>query len=678
MTEPLLTPISIGSCQLKNRLVLTAASLCRCPDGLASQETIDFYKARAKGGTGLLVAGAAGVDPSRRSSRGMMQIYDDSFLPGLRRLTEEVHGLDGKIFLQLLHPGAYASPSEYGNEPPIAPSAYTSGLTGAQTLAMTIPQIRETVDHFAQAALRTRQAGFDGVELCASVGYLIAEFLSSATNHRTDHYGGPLEHRVRFLLEIIDAVKRAAGEDFPLMVRLSGADLIPNGNTIEDFIWIGKTLEQHGVHAVSVTGGWHETRIPQITAHVPHGAYRFYARALKQQVSIPVVACNRMDLPTGRQALLDGDCDLVGMCRPLLADPNLLRKFEQNRTAEITHCLSCNQECLDRVFAGMTVGCTVNPAVGHEMEPSGCRDHGKNILVIGAGISGLVYAGAAAADNSVTVWEQSGHFGGAARFLFQLPNWHDGQSYLHALYQNCIRQGVAFHWYQTATPDLLRNLLERHAYDKIIVAAGAQLRVPDFPVEDGTKLCTIPEFMEKGWPLAPHTVILGNDFRAFEFALFCAEQASSPAPEATFYGKWFPPFPPPQRTFKIPSVTCLGPHRKPGAGMAKSVLWAAQKQAKHANLNLVSGATIHRVSRSGVLFEQGGTLQEIPVDLAILAHGWQPANLVSEVAGWPAELQSRMEIIGDARTPARITQAVQTAFAAAVLSPGTSKKETSS
>ena len=380
MTEPLLTPIQIGSCQLKNRFVMTAACLCRCTDGFVTEDTIDFYQARARGGVGLVIAGAAGVDPTRRSQAGMMQICDDTFLPGLLQLTERIHQEDGKIFLQLLHAGAYAHPAEYGGAEPIAPSPYVSGLTRTQTQEMTHEQIQEIIGYFADAAARTVKAGFDGVELCGSVGYLIAEFLSSATNHRADEYGGSLENRMRFLLELVDAVKTAVGPDFPLMVRLSGADLIPNGNTVEDFVQIGKALEQHGVDAIDITGGWHESRIPQITAHVPHGAYSRFGKALKQQVSIPVIACNRMDLPSGRKALKNRECDLVGMCRPFLADPNLVHKFQHGRAAEIHRCLSCNQECLDRVFGGNPVGCAVNRFLGRELEKPICRDSGKKIL----------------------------------------------------------------------------------------------------------------------------------------------------------------------------------------------------------------------------------------------------------------------------------------------------------
>ncbi len=666
MTEPLLTPIQIGSCQLKNRFVMTAACLCRCTDGFVTEDTIDFYQARARGGVGLVIAGAAGVDPTRRSQAGMMQICDDTFLPGLLQLTERIHQEDGKIFLQLLHAGAYAHPAEYGGAEPIAPSPYVSGLTRTQTQEMTHEQIQEIIGYFADAAARTVKAGFDGVELCGSVGYLIAEFLSSATNHRADEYGGSLENRMRFLLELVDAVKTAVGPDFPLMVRLSGADLIPNGNTVEDFVQIGKALEQHGVDAIDITGGWHESRIPQITAHVPHGAYSRFGKALKQQVSIPVIACNRMDLPSGRKALKNRECDLVGMCRPFLADPNLVHKFQHGRAAEIHRCLSCNQECLDRVFGGNPVGCAVNPFLGRELEKPICRDSGKKILVIGAGISGLAYASIAAISNDITILEQTGEYGGAGKLLSRLPHWEDTADYIDALYQDCLRRGVSFLWHQKATPTDLKNMLEATTYDKIIVASGAELAAPDFPIEEGAPVCSMKEFMDQQLPFGRHTVILGNDFRALEFALFCTEKIHSPSETQDFFAQWFPPFPIPESEETSPTITCLGSHRKPGGGMAKSVLWVALQEAKKQQLQTICEATIQKITSSAVIYQQDGETKTIPADLVILAQNWKSSSLATHLQHWPEELRQRVEIIGDAKAPGRITQAVRTAVNAAV------------
>lgn len=303
------------------------------------------------------------------------------------------------------------------------------------------------------------------------------------------------------------------------------------------------------------------------------------------------------------------------------------------------------------------------------------RDHGKKILVVGAGISGLTYAAHAAAENQITVWEKSGDFGGAGRLLAQLPHWEDSAAYLDALYQTCIRQGVPFCWHQSADMDCLKNLLQSHTYDKIILATGAQLREPDFPIEEGARVCSIQEFIEQDLPLAPHTVILGNDFRALEFALLCAKKATSPTLENAFHTQWFPPFPSPNNNASPPSVTCVGPHRKPGAGMAKSVLWATLKEAKAAQLTTICEASVREVFCSEILIEHNGQTQSLPADLVILAHRWKASPLSEELSLWPEELQARVTVVGDAKAPARITQAVQTAVSAAVHLPGRSRKE---
>ncbi len=636
--KTLLSPMQIGTCKLKNRFMMTAASLNRSPNGDLTADVLDFYTARAKGGAGLLIAGAAGVDPVRRSKGTMMQICDDSFIPQLQILTDAVHKTDSKIFLQLLHPGAYASPLEYGTElPPIAPSAYISNLTRAETHAMTAVEIRTVVGYFADAAARTKAAGFDGVELCASVGYLIAEFLSSATNHREDEYGGPLENRMRFLLEIVDAVKAATGTDFPLMVRLSGEDFIPNGNTLADAIEIAKALEKHGVDGISVTGGWHESRVPQITGHVPHGGYAYLAKGIKEAVSIPVAACNRMDIASGEEALANGSCDFVGLCRPFLADANLVQKLEQGREKEIHKCLSCNQECLDRIFAGKPVGCTLNPQLGAELSLSPCKDEKKNILVVGAGISGMAYAALAANENNVTIIEKSNTYGGAGKFLATLPAWTDCGDYVDALYEECLKAGVQFKFNCALAPQELENLLAAKQYDQLIIACGAELSQPKFPVTaDNVHLMT-DFYGDK--PLPEGSIaIVGNDFRALEFALRCAET---------------------QETI------CIGAQKKAGGGMAKSVQWVALGAAKKAGISMICEAEINAVTEDGIHYTVNGEEAIVTADHIILAHGWT-ASPALQRENFSEAYQDSILWIGDGKTPGRITEAVRSAAEAAV------------
>lgn len=658
--EPILKTIQIGKCTLPNRVVFAAASLCRSEKGTVTPEILDFYAARAKGGVGLLIAGGAAVDPSYTSDTEL-QIHSDDFLLGLSQLTQRVHQEQRKIFLQLLHPGAYATE---GNQPPMAPSEYCSGLTRRTTKAMSQPDIAKCIQQFAQGASRAQAAGFDGIELCGSVGYLIAEFLSSSTNHRTDEYGGSLENRARFLQEIIAACKAQTGSDFPVIVRLSGADFIPNGNSPQNTARIAALAVQAGADAISITGGWHESRVPQITGQVPHGAYAYLARTVKEQVSVPVILSNRMDLRSGRQAILDGDCDCIALCRPLIADPNLVQKLKTKQEHLIRTCLSCNQECLDRVFLNQPVSCTINPQIGQECIFQPNQTKGKRIFVIGAGISGMTYAALAAETNQVTILEKAYTYGGAGRQLASFSSWSDTKFYLDGLYASCLQKQVTFRFGFSVSPEFLQNQNTAEAFDEIVIAAGSVLAPPEFPVASEANLWTMDAFLQAGMPLAQHTVILGNDYRALEFAIACAEKNQDTTAFDTFSSLWIPSNVRPLSAKKERTVTCLGPGKKPGGGMARSTRWVALQEAKLRNLSCLCDATVLEVTPHQVRFQQGDSKIEIPADTVILAQKWIPNPIVSALAQIPA-LQQKLKIIGDCSRPGRITQAVQSAWTAA-------------
>ena len=270
------TPLQIGQCRLKNRFVMTACNLGWCENGYVSGRVVDFYRMRAKGKTGLIIAGAAGVDPVRINTAGMMQVCHDRYIPGLRSLAFAVHNQDSRIFLQLMHAGAYARKKEHAGAQALAPSGGLSRFTGEYAREMTLEEIRLCTEYFADAAERARKAGFDGVELIGSAGYLIAEFLSAATNRRQDAYGGSLENRCRFLREIIHKIRSRCGE-YPVILRLSGSDFTEGGNTPEEFLLLARMLESE-VDAFNITGGWHESTVPQITYNVPRGMYLYLAK----------------------------------------------------------------------------------------------------------------------------------------------------------------------------------------------------------------------------------------------------------------------------------------------------------------------------------------------------------------------------------------------------------------
>ncbi|RLB99528.1 MAG: NADH:flavin oxidoreductase, partial [Deltaproteobacteria bacterium] len=342
----------IGSLEIRNRFIMTPMNLAYCPKGYVNDQLIEFYRARAKGGVGLIIVGAVGVDPDRVNTTSVMQIYEDSFIPGLKKLTKAIHAQGAKIFPQIWHPGAYARSKEHSGQQAVAPSEIISNFTREQSYALKIKEIEQIVGYFGAAAKRAKQSGFDGVEIVASAGYLIAQFLSPATNKRTDKYGGDLHARMTFLLEIIRVVRKAVGPDFPVMVRIAGNEYIRGGNTNEDAVKIAKAIEKAGVDAINVTGGWHETAIPQLTMDVPPAAYLYLAKQVKKGINIPVVACNRIDVKTAERIINNQEADFVGIARGFVADADFVKKAIKNKYDLIRPCIGCNQGCMDNVFKG--------------------------------------------------------------------------------------------------------------------------------------------------------------------------------------------------------------------------------------------------------------------------------------------------------------------------------------
>jgi len=411
--KKLFQPVRIGSLELKNRYVMNAMHLGFEKDSFVGKRTVDFYKERAKGGVGLIIVGGLKVEQIGYGPT-FLSIADDDCLPGLRELTAEVKKEGAKIFAQLMHAGRYVHSSEIGQQP-VSASAVKSRLTGEKPRPLSIDEIERLVDKYAETACRAKDAGFDGVEVIASTGYLLSQFLSPLTNKRNDEYGGDLSNRMRFGLEIAKAVRKAIGEGFPLIFRVSGNDFMKGGNTNREAVIFSRELEQSGVDAINVQSGWHEAGVPTVQQIVPPGAFVYLAAAIKEEVLCPVMTCNKLGDPClAEEVLRDGLADLIGMARPFLADPYLPRKVQEGRVDEIVRCISCNQGCLDRVFTGKPVTCMLNPFVGRERdwEITPARAE-KKVLVIGGGPGGMEAARIAAErGHRVFLYEKSERLGG--------------------------------------------------------------------------------------------------------------------------------------------------------------------------------------------------------------------------------------------------------------------------
>ena len=424
MYDRLFSPIKIGTLELKNRIVMPAIHLMYNMEGYATEQSNMFYWRRAEGGAGLVVVGGCRFD-EYGGSPGMMSLASDEFIPGYKEFTDGMHQRGAKVAVQLYHAGAYAHSIANEGRDALAPSAVFSKFTKEMPREMTVEELQTIIEKWAAAAVRAKKAGFDMVEISASAGYLICQFLSPKTNLRTDDYGGSWENRTRFARELIASVRSAVGDDYPLCIRIAGNDFVVGSNTNTEAVEFAKLMEQAGVDMINVTGGWHETVIPQLTGDVPEAGLSYLAAAIKDGVSIPVAVSNRISDPAIAEKLLAvGEADMVSIGRPLIADPDWAKKAQEGSGAEIRRCLACNQRCLARTFFAEPVECLINIHAGRECEekPSSPSTP-KNILVVGAGAAGCEYAILAAErGHKVTIWEQSDRIGGQLHYAAALPS----------------------------------------------------------------------------------------------------------------------------------------------------------------------------------------------------------------------------------------------------------------
>jgi len=652
------TPFSIGSCTVKNRFVMTACNLGWCEDGHITQRVTNFYRERARGNVGLIIAGAAGVDPERVNTSGMMQVCDDSFIPGLASLASAVHNRGSRIFLQLMHAGAYARRSEHEGKSAVSPTAGFCSFTGEETEELSSEQIEAIIENFSDAAVRAMKAGFDGVELIGSAGYLISEFLSPLTNRRHDEYGGSFANRIRFLDRIIDAVREKCG-DFPVMLRLSGSDFVEYGNGPEEFLAIGKKAALKA-DAIDVTGGWHESHVPQITYNVPRGMYLYLAHALKKQVNIPVIGCNRLDAEAAADAVDKGIVDAAGMLRPFIADPYLVLKLENDRVEDIRPCLSCNQMCLDMIFSGKGLGCVVNPYAGIEGHILKMQEYGENILVIGAGISGMAYAAMAAQSNHVTIWEKTEVYGGIGRLIARIPYRGETENYIEYLYHQCCSKGVKFVWNRDADAEELKRLIKDGIFSRVIIAAGSSVKKLEYPIDAGVHVMTPEECMACRSPLGRRVVIIGSDYRTVQIAQYCLGAEREGDRELAFLKQYQPShmdFAKRSMGWEDKSLTIIAPGRSVGAGFGKSTKWMMLSEIKKAGVIIEEQASVVRIEKEKVIFrKRDGSEHALPADLIVACDGWIKNG---KFAGFPDSSTDKIVVIGDALKPTTISGAIR-------------------
>ncbi len=414
MYKHLLSPITINKTEIKNRVVYPSLGTLFSVDGKLNDRYYNYFEEKARGGTGMVTVGPVGID-ELGSGVITMSLDNDDAIPSFKKMASLIKEAGAKAWVQLFHAGAYSHPFMIGGKDPIAPSAVFSNYSKTTPREMTLEDINDTKEAFASAAARAKEAGFEGVEIIASAGYLITQFLSPLKNQRTDNYGGSLENRVRFPREVIELTRDRLGPDFPLTIRMAGNDFVVGSNTDSETPEFAKVYEKAGIDAINVTGGWHETNVPQMTPNLPRSGFAFLAHNIKKVVSIPVITSNRISTPdVAEKVLKDGYADMVSVGRALIADPQWVNKAAAGKVNEIKPCVACLQGCMDGIMTGQGVSCVANPIAGHEgVREIKKTEVPKKIMVIGAGLAGLEAAVTATqAGHSVQIFEKDDEIGG--------------------------------------------------------------------------------------------------------------------------------------------------------------------------------------------------------------------------------------------------------------------------
>ncbi len=518
-------PVSIGDLKLDNRLVMLATHLGYCEeDGIVTDKLVEFYRERAKHKPGLIIVGGCYTEHLAMSSPTMIGISKDDHIEGLQRLTKAIHSHDVPVSAQLYHAGRYAHSLVLGQQA-VSASEEKCRLTREISRALTIDEITMTIENFGKAAERAKKAGFDSVEILGSAGYLINQFLAEATNKRTDEYGGDFESRSRFPLEIVNHVRKTVGPKFPILYRMSGEDFVPDGLTLDDNKILASKLVETGVDCVNVTGGWHETRVPQITMNVPRGGYAYLAEGIASVVDVPVVACNRINSVTVAERILSrGNIQLIGMSRGFLADPELPAKAKSGQHLLTRPCIACNQGCLDNVFKLEPVTCALNPHAGYETERVlGPTGKGR-IAIVGGGPAGMETARVLTLRGfNVTLYEKSERLGGMLHLAAKIPGRGEFAAYVSYMERELKNLGVDIHLNEQASAAVLVD----EGFDCAVIATGTVAGAPSVDGVEMSHVTTAYDAISLGLDNLGDVAIVGGSALGCYTALYLASRADS-------------------------------------------------------------------------------------------------------------------------------------------------------
>ncbi|SFS13278.1 2,4-dienoyl-CoA reductase (NADPH2) [Dyella sp. OK004] len=654
MTYPhLFAPLDLGHTTLPNR-ILMGSMHTGLEDKAADYDKLAAYFAeRARGGVGLMVTG--GIAPS---IEGWLKPFGGRLsipwhVARHRKLTRAVHAEGGKLCMQILHAG------RYGYHPlSVAPSKIKSPITPFTPRALSSRGVERTIGDFVRCARLAQDAGYDGVEVMGSEGYLINQFLTAHTNRRSDAWGGDAAKRMRLPIEIVRRTREAVGRDFIIIYRLSMLDLIEQGQDWNEIVALAKAIETAGASIINTGIGWHEARIPTIVTSVPRAGFVWVTKKLKGEVSIPLITTNRINMPeVAEQVLANGDADMVSMARPLLADPDWAHKAKTGRSDRINTCIACNQACLDHVFQNRRASCMVNPRACHETEltitPTAVR---KRIAVVGAGPAGMACASTLAErGHEVTLIDRANDIGGQFNYAKRIPGKEEFHETLRYFRHRLADAGVRMQLGKTAEANTLGD------YDEVVVATGITPRNVRFPGSDDPRVLTYLDVLAHNKPVGSRVAIIGAGGIGFDVAEFLVEHAPSPTTDVTRWtrewgvdmqlatrGGLQPPQPErPARQIWLLQRT----EGRPGTRLNKTTGWVHRATLKAKQVSMLGGVSYDRLDEEGMHITIDGKPQLLPVDNVVICAGQEPLR---ELADALAASGKKVHVIGGADVAAEL------------------------
>ncbi|MCK0131506.1 NADPH-dependent 2,4-dienoyl-CoA reductase [Flavobacteriaceae bacterium F08102] len=653
----LFEPLDLGFTTLKNRIVMGSMHTGLEEKKNGFDRMAAFYAERAKGGVGLIVTG--GIAPNIQGWTGPFaaRMTTKKHAKHHRKITEAVHQHGGKICMQILHAGRYAY-----HPLNVAPSAIKSPITPFKPFKLKKSGIKRTIRDFVNTAKLSKLAGYDGVEIMGSEGYLINEFIVNKTNQRTDDYGGSYENRMRFPIEIVKAVRAVVGPDFILIYRLSMLDLVEHGSSWEEVVTLAKEIEKAGATIINTGIGWHESRIPTIATSVPRAAFTWVTKRMKAEVSIPLITSNRINMPaTAEKVLAEGDADMISMARPFLADPHWVRKAAEEKVDEINTCIACNQACLDHVFEQKVASCLVNPQACHETElvytPTQTK---KKIAIVGAGPAGMSAAAVAAQrGHDVTLFDANGEIGGQFNMAKQIPGKEEFFETIRYFNTQLALHKVSLRLYTTVDADLLL----KENFDEVILATGIIPRNVKIEGIDHPMVLSYIDVLKHKKPVGNRVAIIGAGGIGFDTAEYLSHEGTSSSLDIK---QWLDEWGIDSSLSARSGIEGVRPKIHPapreiymfkrsegkfGGNLGKTTGWIHRATLRKKKVHFINGVSYTKIDDQGLHYSKGNESKILALDNIVICAGQISYNPLLE----PLEKHGlKVHVIGGAERAAEL------------------------